>query len=67
MDSSALSYDCTFADSPSSPSQSIPEDGQKDDRCNDTLESKEILDLGHVSRYMKAEQTYTIHLCIRYT
>jgi hypothetical protein len=46
MNSGALSDDGAMANSATSPAQCISENSQENDRCNDTLEGEEVLDLG---------------------
>lgn len=53
VDFDATRYDCALTDCTSSSSQSVAEDCEENDRCNYTLESKEILDLKLVSHRCK--------------
>jgi hypothetical protein len=61
VDFDATRDNSAIADRTSSPSQSVAEDREENDRCNYTLESEEILDLNLVSHqcnYIEYNKTY---------
>jgi hypothetical protein len=57
-----ISNDCALAESATSFVQSVTEDSQKDNRCNDALEGEEILDLGYVSNAQASRLTVALPL-----
>lgn len=61
-DCRALGDDCTMTDGAARFGQRVAENGQENDRCNDTLESKEILNLNAVSEghMTKGVQDWTL-------
>lgn len=68
MHSRAFSDDRAVADGATSPAQSVSEDGEEDDWCNDRLEGEEVLNLGSISKsarmligYLGSTLVYGMH------
>lgn len=55
MDGGTLGYDSTITDGTASLAQRISKDSKEDNRCDDALEGEEVLDLGVVRIWDRAE------------